>query len=73
MSNLDLEKHSINIKCPKCSRIIPETIGQLKKEPTLFCITCDTTFEAQADELNKGIERIEANIESLKASLQKGW
>ncbi|WP_077929041.1 hypothetical protein [Wohlfahrtiimonas populi] len=73
MSNLDLETHSINIKCPKCSRIVPETIKKLKDDRIVFCGTCNDNFEVQEDEIIKGIERIEANITSLKESLKKGW
>lgn len=73
MSNLDLETHSINIKCPKCSRIISETIKKLQNDRVVFCGTCNDDFEAPEEELNKGIERIRVNIESLKDSLKKGW
>lgn len=73
MSNLDLDTHSINIKCPKCSRIVQETIKKLKEERAVYCGTCNDSFEIQDDELNKGIERIEVSIQSLKESLKKGW
>lgn len=73
MSNLDLDTHSINIKCPKCSRIVQESIKQLKEVRMVYCGTCNDNFEVQDEELNKGIERIEANIQSLKESLKNGW
>lgn len=73
MSNLDLETHSINIKCPKCSRIIAETIQKLQNDRVIFCGTCNDNFEASEEELNKGIERIKENITNLKDSLRKGW
>lgn len=71
MSNLDLDTHSINIKCPKCSRIVAESIQKLKSDLTTFCITCNEHFKISEVELNQGIERIEANIHNMKESLRK--
>lgn len=73
MSNLDLETHSINVKCPRCSRIIAETIKKLKIDHTTHCSTCNDDFDVPEEVLNQGIERIEANIINLKESLKKGW
>ncbi|GAA5099391.1 hypothetical protein [Wohlfahrtiimonas larvae] len=73
MSNLDLETHSINVKCPKCSRIVSETIKHLKNNPVTYCNTCNDSFDVQEEDINKGIDRISATIASLKESLKKGW
>jgi len=38
----DLDK--IQIKCPKCSRGSPHTVGRVRHNPNLKCPTCWTSF-----------------------------
>ncbi|WP_233145128.1 hypothetical protein, partial [Wohlfahrtiimonas populi] len=52
MHNLNLEAHLINAKCPKCAKIIAESISRL----TVSCTTCKHGFDIDENEFQQKVE-----------------
>ncbi|GGZ83171.1 hypothetical protein GCM10007161_13290 [Ignatzschineria indica] len=67
---LNLNDMPIEIPCPDCSHKISETIGNLKKNPTLECPVCGFQFKVNADELKESIKSAEMMLNQLRGSLK---
>lgn len=67
---LNLNDVSVEIPCSDCSHKIPETIGNLKKSPTLECPVCRFQFKVNADEFKETIEAAESTLNQFRVSLK---
>lgn len=66
---LDLDSHRIDLKCPGCGHKLSETIGRLKRNPTLTCSGCGQEIAVKADELKRGIDSVQRSLDQLTRSL----
>ena len=55
----------IDFDCPQCSHKIEKTIGWLTSHKDMTCPGCGVTINLDTDDLARGVEQIEAALDSL--------
>jgi transcription elongation factor Elf1 len=67
---LDFDSEKLAFDCPGCGKKIEETIGRLKRSPTLTCRHCGAETAVDAKELAKGLDSTNAALAKLEKSLK---
>lgn len=67
---MPLEDHlEIPIKCPKCSRVLKETLARLQRGVEYVC-TCGARVRVQRDSLDELTRRLRKTIEEHALALE---
>lgn len=70
MVDLSVDRAELEIPCPKCGHKTKRSIGSLKRDPNIDCAGCGVSFGVDLTEFNKGIRKVEEQLEALKKSLK---
>lgn len=58
----DLNSAQIPIECPQCKHQTQQTIGRLRRNPTLTCPSCRSAFRIDGNDLDQKIRSIEQQL-----------
>jgi uncharacterized Zn finger protein len=64
-----LDSQSIEIPCPNCSRKRSETIGKIKTNPTLRCVSCGKEFKVDARQFTTEFAKVEKALADLQRTI----
>ena len=64
------ESHRITLQCPKCSCKSYHRRGWLQTNPTLTCAQCGVKIVIKADDLRRGLEGFEREIQNIVNDLK---
>ena len=54
----------LEIPCGNCGRVLTETVGKLRRNPTLTCL-CKTKTDINAKELDSTLKKCERDIKNI--------
>lgn len=57
MGGLDLDHEKIDLDCD-CGATVTNTIGELRRSPTLACPKCGMTIQVEGSDLDRGVRNI---------------
>ena len=60
-------------KCPGCGHRLQERIGRLKRNPEITCLGCGQRIAIDANDLRRGLERVEKELDELGRSFSKAF
>jgi transcription elongation factor Elf1 len=69
---IEISKHKIDIKCPKCNNEIKITLGQVGKGETVICDSCHSSIKLvdNNNSTKQGINDINKAFSSLEKTLK---
>ncbi|UEP31270.1 MULTISPECIES: hypothetical protein [unclassified Burkholderia] len=68
---INFDSHRVDVSCPKCNKKVSETLGRLKRDPTLTCPSCKSDIRIDASQFRETERALNKQIEDLKKSLGK--
>ncbi|MEB5483948.1 hypothetical protein QMA69_05330 [Burkholderia pseudomallei] len=68
---INFDAQSIDVSCPKCGEKIQETLGRLKKDPTLVRPSCNSNITIDASEFREAELSIKRQLDDLMKSFGK--
>ncbi|PRG29270.1 hypothetical protein C6T62_24285 [Burkholderia multivorans] len=68
---INFDSHRVDVSCPKCSKKISETLGRLKRDPTLTCPVCKSDIRIEASQFRDAERAIKKELDSIRKSLGK--
>ena len=68
---LNLDSQAITLTCPACQKKFSETIGRLKRNPTIPCPGCREPITIKADQLRRALDSAQKSLDKLAASFGK--
>jgi transcription elongation factor Elf1 len=66
---LDLDSHRVDFKCPGCGHKLSETIGRVKRNPTIHCAGCGKDIAVNGDELRRAIDGVQRRLDQLARTI----
>lgn len=69
MSTLDAQK--IELDCPHCSHKVRETLGRLRKSPTLVCPKCRGSITVDGADLDKQLRGVDKQLGNFSRRISK--
>lgn len=68
---INLDKHELDIACPKCGKKTKKPIGWLNTNPQITCSGCGSVIQISADKLRAGVQSAQKAIDSFRASIKR--
>ena len=65
------DDQQLTFQCPGCGYELQERIGRLKRNPEIPCPGCGKAIAVQADDLRRGLEGAEQQLDELSRSLSQ--
>lgn len=66
-----LDRETIDIACPHCSKKLKETIGRLKRDPVLTCRHCHKETRVEAGQIRSATSSLQKSLYALGKALGK--
>lgn len=70
MSLVNLDKMPIEFECQHCGKKLSETMGRLKKEPSVTCPNCGNVTEISIEGADKAQRDVDAATRKLERTLK---
>ena len=71
--DLDLDKETVDIRCPECGATNKVSLGQIRREEVIKCHSCHSPvqFVDKDHSVAKAIDNVQKSMKNLKKTIEK--